>query len=146
MSFEPYNLLRGLHILSVLAWMAGLLMLPRLYAYQTEAQPGGELEHKMIEAAGRLRTIILNPAMIATWVFGLWLLIVYHLPGGIAGWLWIKLALVLALSGVHGFLIGQGRKLNAGQRPLSSKTWRMLNEIPFVIAIPVVLLVTLKPF
>ena len=145
-SVDFYNLGRALHILAVIAWIAGLLMLPRLYAYQTEAQPGGELEAKMIEASRRLRKIILTPTMILTWVFGLYLLIQYNLGPGIRLWLWAKLALVVALSGLHGYYVMQGKKMEAGQRPLSSKTWRLLNEVPFLIAIPVVIFATLEPF
>lgn len=143
---DIYNLSRALHIIAVIAWMAGMLMLPRLYAYQTEAIPGGELDKKMTEAARRLRTLILTPAMVAAWGFGLFLLFQYNATAGIKGWLWAKLALVTALSAVHGYYVSQGRKLAAGQRPLSSKTWRLLNEVPFIIAIPVVLLATIEPF
>lgn len=157
LSSDVYNLARALHILAVIAWMAGLLMLPRFYAYQTGAQPGGELEKKMIEGSRRLRAIIMTPAMIAAWVFGLFLLWEYNSGpagdrtfaeglGAIRGWLWLKLALVIALTGAHGFMVAQGRKLAAGQRTLSEKTWRLLNEVPFVIAIVVVLLATLEPF
>jgi putative membrane protein len=126
--------------------MAGLLMLPRLYAYQTSAVPGGELENKMIEAARRLRKIILTPAMLTAWAFGLFLLFQYNQQQLGRGWLISKLALVVALTAAHGYLIAQGRKLSAGDRPLSEKTWRLLNEIPFVIAIVVVLLATTEPF
>jgi len=145
---DLYLWAKALHILSVIAWMAGMLMLPRLYAYQTEAEPGGELERKMIEASGRLRSIILNPSMIAAWVFGLYM--VYELlqrAGMIQGWLWVKLALAFfGMSALHGYVIGQGKKLAQCQRPLSAKAWRLLNELPFIIAIPIVILVILKPF
>jgi putative membrane protein len=145
---DPYLWAKALHVLAVIAWMAGLLMLPRLYAYQTEAEPGGELERKMIEAASRLQKIILNPTMIAAWALGLYMAYELHQrSGGLQGWLWVKLALVFfGMSAVHGYLIGQGRKLARGERPLSSKTWRLLNEVPFIIAIPVVILVIVKPF
>jgi protoporphyrinogen IX oxidase len=139
---------KALHVLAVIAWMAGMLMLPRLYAYQTEAEPGGELERKMIEASQRLRTIILNPSMILAWVLGLYMVYELHQRGGtIAGWLWVKLALVFfGTSALHGYIIGQGKKLAKGQRTLPAKTWRLLNELPFIIAIPVVILVIVKPF
>jgi protoporphyrinogen IX oxidase len=126
-----FGLIKSLHIIAVLAWMAGLLMLPRFYAYQTGAQPGGELEKKMIEAAAKLNQIILTPAMVAAWIFGLWL--------------WLKIVLVLALSGLHGFFVGQGKKLARGERPKTEKFWRMINEAPFLIAIVVVFLVILRP-
>lgn len=139
-----YDLARGLHIIAVIAWMAGLLMLPRLYAYQMEAQPGGELERKMIDAAAKLRSIILTPALAATWVLGLWLL---HYDAARLGepWLIGKLALVIAITGLHGFYVSEGKKLARGERRRSAKFWRMINEIPFVIAIGVVLLATLEP-
>jgi putative membrane protein len=145
MPFDAYNLIRGLHIVAVIAWMAGLLMLPRLYAYQAESQPGGELEQKMIEASGKVRAIILTPAMIATWALGLWLVFSYHRDHLLVFWLDAKLALVLLLSALHGFLVAEGKKLGRGNRQRSARFWRMLNEIPFLIAIAVVLLVTLKP-
>ena len=143
-----YGLIKSLHIIAVIAWMAGLLMLPRFYAYQTGAQPGGELEKKMIEAASKLNQIILTPAMLAVWVFGLWLVGSYHLqelmePMGL--WLWLKIVLVLVLSGLHGFFVAQGRKLATGERPKTEKFWRMINEVPFLIAIVVVFLVILRP-
>jgi protoporphyrinogen IX oxidase len=143
-----YGLVKSLHIIAVIAWMAGLLMLPRFYAYQTGAVAGGELEKKMIEAASKLNQIILTPAMLAAWIFGLWLVGSYHLqelmePMGL--WLWLKIALVLVLSGLHGFFVAQGRKLAKGERPKTEKFWRMINEVPFVIAIVVVFLVILRP-
>lgn len=150
-----YDLARGLHIIAVIAWMAGMLMLPRVYAYISGSTPGGELEAKMLSVAKSLRFIIVNPSMILTWALGIFLFSTYivgdwsrPLPevlGGVPHWFWGKLILVLGLSGFHGFLIGQGKKLAAGQRKYSEKTWRMLGEIPFVIAIIVVLLATLEP-
>jgi putative membrane protein len=145
MNFDAYNLARALHILAVIAWMAGMLMLPRFYAYQTESEPGGELERKMIEAAGKLRSIILTPAMVTTWALGLYLAFSYHHEHLLAFWLVAKVTLVLALSALHGFYVAQGRKLARGERPRTAKFWRMINEVPFLLAIAIVLLVTLKP-
>lgn len=145
---DLYLWMKALHILAVIAWMAGMLMLPRLYAYQTEAEPGGELEAKMIEASQRLQKIILNPTMILSWVFGLYLAHwQYQANGGMPGWLWAKLALaLLGMTALHGFVVGQGKRLAKGERRYSSKTWRLLNEVPFILAIPIVILVILKPF
>lgn len=145
MIFDGYNLARGLHIIAVIGWMAGLLMLPRLYAYQMESEPGGELEKKMIDAASKLRTIILNPAMITTWVLGLYLLVTQHLGHLLIFWLVAKILLVIGLSGLHGFYLAEGRKLANGERTRTAKFWRAINEVPFLIAIAVVLLATLKP-
>ncbi len=138
-----YDLLRGLHLVAVIAWMAGMLLLPRLYAYQTEAAPGGELEAKMVTAAQRLRTLILTPALLATWALGLALWIGFH-PGAPPLWLTLKLLAVLALSGLHGFFVAAGRRLAKGERRHSARFWRIMNEVPFVIAIAAVLLVTLQ--
>jgi putative membrane protein len=141
-----YNWLRGLHIIFVIAWMAGFLMLPRFYAYQTGAVKGGELDQKMTVAARNLVRIIFTPSLIAVWTLGLLLIWIYHPQWTQEVWLHIKLTLVLGLSGLHGWLIGQGRKLAAGERPRSEKFWRLLNEVPFLVAIAVVLLATLKPW
>lgn len=148
-SLQPYldyNWLRGLHIIFVIAWMAGFLMLPRLYAYQTGALKGGELDQKMTVASRNLIRIIFTPALVVVWVLGLLLIYVYHPNWTQEIWLHIKLSLVLGLSGLHGWLVAQGRKLAAGERPRSEKFWRLLNEVPFLVAIAVVLLATLKPF
>ena len=109
-----YDLARGLHIIAVIAWIAGLLMLPRFYAYITASQPGGELEQAMLKAARSLRLIILTPSLILSWAFGLFLFFTY-LSGltsdwdmgrlaQVPAWFWIKLILVVGLSGYNGFL------------------------------------------
>lgn len=149
------DLARGLHIIAVIAWIAGLLMLPRFYAYISGSQPGGELEQAMLKAARSLRLIILTPALMLSWAFGLFLFFTYlsglsidwdvSRIGRVPAWFWIKLALVLGLSGYQGFLSAEGRKLAAGQRPRSERFWRLMSEVPFLIAIAVVLLVTLEP-
>lgn len=150
-----YDLARGLHIIAVIAWIAGLLMLPRFYAYLTSSQPGGELEAAMLKAARSLRLIILTPSLILAWAFGLFLFGAYLTPGWAEGWaaaaanvphwFWLKLILVLGLSGYHGFLSSAGRKLAAGQRPRSERFWRLMSEAPFLVAIAAVLLATLEP-
>ena len=141
----PYDMVRGLHILSVIAWMAGMLMLPRFFIYQYGAAPGGDLDRKMTEAAGRLTKIILTPALIAAWVFGIYLLTVYDRGMLEEPWLIGKLTLVVAMSGIHGFFVGAARKFARGERPYTEKFWRMFNEVPFVMAIAIVLLATLEP-
>jgi putative membrane protein len=142
---NPYDLARGLHIIAVIAFMAGMLIAPRYYAMLTESEPGGELEKKMIEVSAKLRTIILNPSIVAVWVLGLWLLFSFDRHRIGEPWLIAKLLLVVALSGLHGFYTAAGKKLAKGQRHHSAKFWRVLGEVPFVIAIIVVLLATLKP-
>jgi protoporphyrinogen IX oxidase len=146
LSWLDPNWMRALHIISVIAWMAGLLMLPRFYAYQTGSEPGGELERKMIEAAGKLCTIILNPAMILTWTFGILTMASQNWVQLSFPWMHAKLALVIGLSGLHGYYIGEGRRLAKGERRRSEKFWRMMNEVPFIIAILVVILAVAEPF
>ncbi len=150
-----YDLARGLHIIAVIAWISGLLMLPRFYAYITASAPGGEVEQTMLKAARNLRMIILGPSLVLTWAFGIFLFATYisgdwsrPLPevlGTVPHWFWGKLILVLGLSGYHGFLISSGRKLIAGERRHSEKFWRLMSEIPFLVAIAAVLLATLEP-
>lgn len=150
-----YDLARGLHIIAVMAWVAGLLMLPRFYAYIAGSTPGGELEQKMLKAASSLRTIILTPAIVIAWAFGLFLFATYlvsdwsrPLPDIIAAvphWFWGKLILVLGLSGFQGFLSAEGRRIAKGERRHSEKFWRMVSEVPFLVAICAILLATLEP-
>ena len=148
---NPYDLARGLHILAVIAWMAGMLFLPRLYAYDAEqnAKPEplrGEMQALLRTWQTRLLRIIINPAMVLAWGFGLWLI---HLDVAARGWGFLaepwmitKLTGVVLLSGWHGFLAGQRRKIAAGTSRFSGRFWRMTNEIPFVLAIIMVLSVT----
>lgn len=148
-----FEIVRGLHILAVIAWMAGMLFLPRLYAY--DAEQAGKAEPLRSEMRGLLRTwqqrllkIIINPAMTLAWVFGVWLIGIHMFEYG-EGWSFLaqpwmvaKLAGVIALSGWHGFLAGELKRIHAGISTRTGRFWRMTNEIPFVIAIVMVLSVT----
>jgi protoporphyrinogen IX oxidase len=150
-----YDLARGLHVIAVIAWISGLLMLPRFYAYIAASQQEGELEQAMLKAARNLRAIVLSPALVLSWAFGLFLLATYLAPdwqvlpqasiAAVPYWFWVKLAFVLGLSGYHGFLFGEGRRLAKGQRNHSERFWRVMSEVPFLVAIAVVLLATLEP-
>jgi putative membrane protein len=150
-----YDLARGLHIIAVIAWIAGLLMLPRFYAYLTTAQPGGELEAAMLKAAKSLRSIILGPSMVLAWAFGVFLFATYitgdwsrplgDVLAAAPHWFWAKLMLVLGLSGYHGFLSAEGKRLAKGERRRSERFWRLMSEVPFLVAIAAVLLATLEP-
>ena len=146
-----FEIVRGLHILAVIAWMAGLLFLPRLYAYDAEQADKPEPLRSEMRALlrpwqRRLLKIILNPAMILAWVFGLWLIHIDVSARGAAflaePWMIAKLAGVFLLSGWHGFLAAQRKKIAAGTSKYSSKFWRMTNEVPFVLAVVMVLSVT----
>ncbi len=143
-----YDLLRGLHIISVIAWMAGMLYLPRLFAYHTEtAPPGSEFDAHFKVWEAKLLRIIINPAMILTFIFGLALIYVdgsQRLGWGflLKPWMLTKIAGIVFMSAWHGFLAGSRKKFLRGERPRSAKFWRMTNELPFIAAIIMVLAVT----
>jgi putative membrane protein len=144
---NTYDLVRGLHILAVIAWMAGLLFLPRLYAYDAEQQSKveplkSEMQGLLRAWQARLRTIILNPALVLSWTFGLWLIHLNGLETLSQPWMIAKLAGVVALTGWHMFLMAEFRRVQGGTSVRTGKFWRMTNEIPFVAAVVMVLSVT----
>ena len=145
MTFDnSYDLLRGLHIIAVIAWMAGQLYLPRLFAYHANATPGSEMDETFKVMQVKLLRAIINPAMIAAWVFGLWLA---WLGGwAYATWFQAKFALVIVMSGVHGMLARYMRDFAADQNRHSEKFYRIINEVPTVLMIAIVLLAVIKPF
>jgi len=144
-----YLWLKAGHIIFVIFWVAGLFMLPRYYIYHQESAPGSDEEKRWIERERKLRKIIITPAMILVWTFGI-LLVWYHYANGYAllrePWFLAKFAIVFALSGYHGWMVGYGRKLEAGTRPVSGKALRLMNEIPGVAVVLVVVLVIVRPF
>lgn len=150
-TFLTYDLLRGLHLIAMVAWMAGMLMLPRLFAYHTEtAPPGSEFDAHFMRWERKLLRIILNPAMILTWTFGIGL-ILWHVYAAAEGWKFlaqpwmvVKLAGVMFLSAWHGVLAGGRRKIALGQRPRTARFWRATNELPFIAAVVMILAVTLQ--
>lgn len=143
-----YDLLRGLHISAVIAWMAGMLYLPRLFAYHTEtAPPGSEFDAHFKVWEAKLLRIIINPAMVLTFIFGLALIYVdgaQRLGWGflLTPWMLTKIAGIVFMSAWHGFLAASRKKFARGERPHSAKFWRMANELPFLVAIVMVLAVT----
>ncbi len=132
------------HITFVIFWMAGLFLLPRFYVYHQETTVGSPEDRAWIEREARVRSIILNPAMIVVWILGLMLAV--NIDAFHQGWFHAKLLLVILLSGYQGWLGSYGKKLANGQRPLSGKAVRMINEIPGVAAAIIVVLVVVKPF
>jgi putative membrane protein len=139
-----YQWLLAFHIIAVIAWMAGMLYLPRLFVYHCEADPGSRQSETFKVMERRLLKAIINPAMIVTWVLGLWLAYSHNLFA--AHWLHIKLALVLGMMGVHGILAKYVREFAADRRRKSAKFFRILNEVPTVLLILIVILVVVKPF
>ena len=139
-----YAWFKAAHVIFVIFWIAGLFLLPRYYVYHQEAAPGSDEERRWIEREGRLRSIIINPSMILVWLFGLSLAFTQHLWG--ETWMQLKFVTVLALSGYHGWMIGYGKKLARGERPVSNRALRMMNEIPGIATAIIVILVIVKPF
>lgn len=139
-----YLWIKAGHIIFVIFWIAGLFLLPRYYVYHQESTPGSQEERRWVDRERKLRNIIITPAMALVWILGLTLATVGHLWG--EHWLWAKLAIVLALSGYHGFMVGYGKKLARGERPVSGKALRIMNEVPGIATAAIVILVVLKPF
>jgi protoporphyrinogen IX oxidase len=139
-----YDWIKAFHIIAVIAWMAGMLYLPRLFVYHCEAEPGSRQSETFKVMERRLLKAIINPAMIVTWVLGLGL----AWEGGWFGahWLHAKLALVLAMSGLHGFFVRWVNEFAHDRNRHPQKFYRIVNEIPTVLLILIVLLVVLKPF
>jgi putative membrane protein len=145
-----HNLLIGFHIIAVIAWMAGLLYLPRLFAYHTGAAVGSELDETFKTMEVKLFRIIMNPAMVAVWALGLTLIwfdstqLAWGWRFLLTPWMLTKLTGVLFLTVWHHYLGVARKALAAGQRTRSSRFWRMTNELPFLAAIVMVLAITTK--
>ena len=139
-----YAWIKAGHVIFVIFWIAGLFMLPRFYIYHQESPPGSAEEKKWIERERKLRTIIITPAMIMVWLFGLSLM--WTLQAWTMGWFQLKFLIVLLLSAYHGWMVGYGRKLARGERPVGGKALRLMNEVPGIAVILIVVLVIVKPF
>lgn len=135
--------LKALHLIFMVTWFAGLFYLPRIYVYLVERE-NAEVHDTLQTMAQRLY-VIMTVGMIATWVFGLALVAMN--PGYMSGgWLHAKLALIVALSGYHGWLKVQLRRFGAGTQAHSGRFWRLANEVPAVALVAIVLLAVLRPF
>ncbi|MBL6595829.1 MAG: protoporphyrinogen oxidase HemJ [Candidatus Puniceispirillum sp.] len=140
-----YEIIKSFHIISVISWMVGLLYLPRLFVYHADTQTGsvqGEI-FKVMER--RLQKAIMTPAMIASFIFGLWMLALnpslFSEP-----WFHVKLAAVLLMAGVHGKFSKMRRLLENDENPLSSRAYRIWNEVPTILMIVIVVMAVAKPF
>lgn len=136
--------IKTLHVLAIVSWMAGMLYLPRLFVYHADAAVGSELSETLKVMERRLLKGIINPAMIAVWLTGP--LLAYRMGYFESPWLHAKLAFVLALSGVHGYLVGRVRAFAEDRNDRSARFYRILNEVPTVLMIVIVFLVVVKPF
>jgi putative membrane protein len=139
-----YAWLKAFHIIAVIAWMAGMLYLPRLFVYHCDAPPRSPQSETFKMMEHRLLKAIINPAMVVTWVLGLWL----AWQGGwlTAPWLHAKVFLVLLLSALHGFVVRWVRDFARDGNRHSAIFYRIINEVPTILMIGIVILVVVKPF
>ena len=141
-----YPWTKALHLIAVMAWMAGMLYLPRLYVYHSAAPVGGEASETFKVMERRLLRAIINPAMVATWLLGITLVLTPGVIDWSAGWWHVKLLAVLAMSGFHGHLATARKRFAADGRPKSQRYWRAANEVPTLLMILIVLMVIARPF
>ena len=136
---QAYLVIKATHVVSIIAWMAGLLYLPRLFVYHSDATSGSEMSETFVVMEWRLLKVIMTPAMIVTWVLGLWL----ATTGGWWGawWLWAKIAAVVGLTASHVYFAGAAKRFAAGEETKPARHWRMVNEVPTLLMIAVVALV-----
>ncbi|GAU82199.1 protoporphyrinogen oxidase HemJ [Bosea sp. BIWAKO-01] len=136
--------IKAFHVMAVISWMAGMLYLPRLMVYHAEAQTGSVQSETFKIMERRLLKGIINPAMIVTWVLGLYL--AWAIYGFKGGWLHGKILLVFLLSGVHGILVGRVRAFAEDRNDKSARYYRIINEVPALLMVGIVILVIVKPF
>jgi len=141
-----YPWVKALHLIAVIAWMAGLFYLPRLFIYHMQVPAGDSRSEIFKVMERRLLRAIMNPAMIATWLFGLALILTPGVVDWTAGWWHLKFTSVLLMTWFHMDLAKARKAFEADQRPRTERGWRMLNEVPTVLMIVIVLMVIAKPF
>ena len=141
---DLYLWIKAVHVIAVIAWMAGMLYLPRLFVYHVDAERGSVQSETFKVMERRLYRGIINPAMIIAWAAGLWL--AWKGFGFMGGWLHAKIALVVAMSAMHGYLGGAVRRFAEDRNQKPARHWRIVNEVPTVLMIAIVILVIVKPF
>jgi len=144
MTITAYPWIKALHVIAVISWMAGMLYLPRLFVYHCEAEVGSKQSETFKVMERRLLKAIINPAMMITWLAGLYLAWSGHWY--VSGWFHGKFLLVLILSGVHGFFSRCVKDFAADRNARSQKFYRIINEVPTILMIGIVILVVVKPF
>lgn len=143
-SENAYLWFKALHIVAAIAWMAGLFYLPRLFIYHHEKPVGSETSETFKTMEMRLYRYIMNPAMMIAWVFGLF--IAWDGQWFTAGWFHVKLTAVIVMTAAHVYFGRAMRAFGRDERPLASRHWRMLNEVPALLLIVIVVMAVLKPF
>ncbi len=141
---DSYLWIKALHIIAVVSWMAGLLYLPRLFIYHTDAPVGSVQSETFKVMEQRLIRLIMNPAMMITWVLGLYL--AWSVYGFSGGWLYAKIALVIALTVTHVYFSRSAKAFGRDENRRPARHWRLMNEVPTVLMIVIVILVVVKPF
>jgi len=134
------------HLISVMFWMAGMYYLPRLFVYHHEAYEQGEPVETFVTMEHKLLKIIMNPAMIAAWIFALLLMARPGFFEMVTYWFWVKFICVILMTGFHGFLAATRRKMAEGLMQRSSTFYRKINEIPPILTVIIVIMVIVKPF
>lgn len=144
---EYYLWIKSIHIMSVIAWMAGMFYLPRLYVYHAETAPVGSVMSATFKVMERkLLRAIINPAMISTWIFGLCMVFTPGVIDWSEIWPWVKALMVLLMSAYHGWLSARRKDFDRDENTHSGRYYRLMNEVPTVLMIVTVLMVELKPF
>ncbi len=141
-----YPWIKALHIISVIAWMAGLLYLPRLFVYHTGVAPGSEASETFKVMERRLLRAIMNPAAVASYVFGILLASIPGIVDWQSGWIYAKLLMVIALTLIHYALARWQREFAADRNRRPARFYRIVNEVPTLLLIVIVILVVVKPF
>jgi putative membrane protein len=139
-----YLWVKAVHVMAIIAWMAGMLYLPRLFVYHAEVPVGSPAAETFKVMERRLLRVIMNPAMVFAWVLGLWM--AWDAGWFANAWFHAKLALVLALSGIHGLLSAAVRHFAEDRNRYSARFWRIINEVPALLMVGIVILVIVKPF
>ncbi len=137
---------KALHVISVIAWIAGMMYLPRLFVYHTAAEKGSIQSETFKIMERRLYRGIITPAMGLTWIFGLTMALTPGIVDWSMGWPWVKAVAVILLSGIHGYYGRQVRNFAADKNERPQGFWRIVNELPFVLVIIIVIMVIVKPF
>jgi putative membrane protein len=137
---------KALHVISVIAWIAGMMYLPRLFVYHTAAEKGSIQSETFKVMERRLFKGIINPAMVLTWVFGLTMVLTPGIIDWHEGWVWVKAASVILLSGIHGYYSRQVKAFADDRNERPQGFWRIVNELPFVLVIIIVIMVIVRPF
>lgn len=141
---QRYLWVKALHVIAVISWMAGMVYLPRLFVYHADARAGGEADMTFKVMERRLLKVIMTPAMLISWLAGLWL--AYAAAFHVDIWFWVKFVAVVGMTAMHFYLAKSVKRFAAGENAVSAGRWRALNEIPTVLMLVSVVMVVVKPF